>query len=170
MTSHDRLIAALKANGIAYPQETIEAARKAHMHLWVACANLQLETSGGANIFGHDPTSSIPNAWKGTRVTRWKYAYYRSRRVRHGLQGVGPCQLTSRSLQVEADRLGGCWKPECNMTVGFRFLHNLIVQHGSVRLGFQYYNGSGSQAIHYGYAAERLCQHWEQIVNRAIKG
>jgi hypothetical protein len=165
MSTHDdRLIAALRRNGVVYPESTLTAARLANMSIWVACANLQLETSGGRNVFGHDPTSSIPDAWKGSAVTRAKYTVYRGRRNAHGLQGVGPCQLTNAALQDDADKLGGCWRPEKNMTVGFKFLHSLIRQHGSVRLGFQFYNGSGPAAVHYGYAAEALVAHWRHII------
>ncbi|MGZ6587118.1 MAG: hypothetical protein ACXVHX_22745 [Solirubrobacteraceae bacterium] len=167
MTKHERIVAALHAHGVAYPETTIEKAHAAGMRVAVACTNLQLETSGGHNVFGHDPTSSVPSSWKGGKVTRWRYLYYRARRVRHGLQGVGPCQLTSRDLQIKADRLGGCWRPGPNMAVGFEFLQSLIRQYGSVRLGFQHYNGSGPAAVHYGYVAELLVDHWQHIIDAA---
>jgi hypothetical protein len=163
-THHQRLVDTLRAHGIVYPESTITAAHTANMDLWVACTNLQLETSGGRNVFGHDPTSSIPASWKGTTVTRAKYLVYKAARGRLGLQGVGPCQLTSAGLQDQADRLGGCWRPEKNMIVGFRFLHALIKQWGSVRLGFQHYNGSGPAAVLYGRRAADLVHHWRLII------
>jgi hypothetical protein len=152
----------LRANGIVYPVSTIAAAKAAGMHIWVACTNLQLESSGGHNVFGHDPTSSIPDSWKGSKVTRDKYREYKRRRAQFGLQGVGPCQLTSAGLQDQADRLGGCWRPEKNMTVGFEFLHALIKRWGSVQLGFQHYNGSGPAAVRYGQVAKELADDWHR--------
>ena len=154
----------LKAHGIVNPWWTLEAAHKANMYIWVAVTNLQLESGLGHNVFGHDPTSSIPESWKGSRVTKWKYLYYKARRNR-GLQGVGPCQLTSASLQDRADRLGGCWQPLTNMTVGFGFLHSLIKQYGSVQLGFQHYNGSGPAAERYGRMAKALCDEWKKVLS-----
>jgi hypothetical protein len=159
-----RLARTLKAHGVVYPWRTLRAARKANVYPWIACTILELESAGGHNVFGHDPTWSIPTAWKGSRVTAARYAYYRSRRGAYGLQGVGPCQLTSASLQDAADRRGGCWRVVPNMVVGFRFVHGLIAQYGSVQLGFQHYNGSGPAAEAYGRHALARVEHWKTII------
>ena len=70
------------------------------------------ETSGGANIFGHD-TTIFAGAGE---VTKSKYLAYKKQRGpkgEGGMQGVGPLQLTFFTLQDEADDRGGCWKPSC---------------------------------------------------------
>jgi hypothetical protein len=162
--TRSQLIARLDDHGIFYPVSTLDAAHAARTSIWVACANLQLETGDGANIFGHDPTSSIPLSWEGHQVTRARYLSYKALRRWRGNQGVGPCQLTSPSLQDEADRRGGCWRPQVSMTVGFEYLHGLIAQHGSVRLGFQHYNGTGPAAVAYAIKAEQLVEHWKRLL------
>lgn len=163
MTDRQR-VARMKAHGIKYPWRTLWAARAARMRLSVACANLQLESAGGRNIFGHDPTISIPESWKGAAVTKDRYLYYKRRRAAYGFQGVGPCQLTSPGLQDQADKLGGCWRVTPNLVTGFRFLHGLIRRYGSVRLGFQHYNGSGPAAVAYGKRAAALVDYWHRIL------
>ena len=105
-------------------------ARSSGLKLALACALLEKESSGGQNVFGHDPNTIFAGAGE---VTKEKYLEYRRRRIAAGnrtMQGVGPCQLTWWELQDEADREGGCWKPDVNMRVGFRRLATLINAHG----------------------------------------
>jgi hypothetical protein len=129
-------------------------------HILDACASTGLALSdalalvekegGGHNVFGHDPTSSIPDRWKGSRVTTVKYRYYKARRrLGFGMQGVGPTQLTWFAFQDEADRIGGCHRPYPNLCVGFRHLHQLIAAHGREH-GAAAYNGTGAAAEAYG--------------------
>jgi hypothetical protein len=67
MTSPATLLLArrLKRAGIVNPLWTIKAAKVAGLRLALACAVLEQESGGGRNMFGHDPTGSIPAAWKG---------------------------------------------------------------------------------------------------------
>jgi hypothetical protein len=105
--------------------------------------------SRGQNVFGHDDTASIPESWKGSRVTWAKYRYYKLRRKSKGAQGVGPCQLTWPGYQDQADAAGGCHKPGPNMLIGFRILHTNIAAHGREH-GAAAYNGTGPAASTYG--------------------
>jgi hypothetical protein len=132
------------------------------------CATVEDE-SGGENVFGGDPWDSeqyprgaaLPVAWHETPVTRWKYTYYKLRRNR-GMQpnGVGPGQLTSVSLQLEAERCGGCWRPEPNLIVAFHYLKQLFQITGSAEFGYQRYNGSGPEALAYGSRLMGLRSQW----------
>ena len=140
------LLARLRRHGIVYPVYTYTAAHRARLGLPLACAILMQETAGGRNEFGHDPTIFVGAG----AVTAAKYRAYLILRNRvHEYQGVGPCQLTSPGLQDQADKLGGCYRPLHNMTVGFKFLHDLIVQHHDLRAGVEAYNGTGPAAVRY---------------------
>lgn len=147
-TRAQKLAALVSQHGVINAAAIVEAHERTRLEFSDCLAMIMLE-SGGGNLFGHDPTSSIPNSWKGSNVTRLKYAYYKLRRARYGAQGVGPCQLTSPSLQASADALGGCWKPLYNCIVGFTDLRQLQVIHGE-EAGAAAYNGSGPAAVEYG--------------------
>ena len=115
------LIAKLRFYGIKYPRKTLRAAEATGVPLWALCAFLEQESSGGANVFGHDPTIFIG---AGT-VTEEKYKAYLAKRKASGnrlMQGVGPMQLTWWEFQDGADALGGCWKPEFNILYGAQLL------------------------------------------------
>ncbi len=129
-------------------------------HILAACHTTGLPLSYGLalveketgfrNVFGHDPTSSIPVSWRGSRVTRAKYRVYKAARKRgRGMQGVGPVQLTWFAFQDQADAVGGCHKPYPNLVVGFRLLASLINQHGK-EAGAGAFNGTGPAAEAYG--------------------
>ena len=108
----ETLVQRLRAGGILFPETTIAEARRSGLKLALACALLEKESSGGQNVFGHDPNTIFAGAGD---VTKEKYLDYRRRRIAAGnrtMQGVGPCQLTWWELQDEADREGGCWKPD----------------------------------------------------------
>lgn len=138
----------LKNAGIVNPLWTIKAAKAAGLQLALACALLEQESGGGRNVFGHDPTSSIPTAWKGGSVTLLRYQTYKARRGRYGMQGVGPCQLTWWATQDRADKAGGCHLAYPNMLIGFSSLENSIRAHG-LWAGVAAYNGSGAAAQAY---------------------
>ena len=79
------------------------------------------------------------------------------------MQGVGPCQLTWWSLQDEADKAGGCWRPEINMRIGFS-------PPGEPRQaarradGARRYNGSGDAAVAYGNDLVAKARKWDAIL------
>lgn len=152
-----------KRHGIVYPLRAYNAAKRAHLDFALACAILMRETSGGHNVFGHDPTIYVG---AGT-VTKAKYLAYKALRRKTGkAQGVGSCQLTSPGLQDEADKLGGCWNPYYNMLIGFRFLEGLIRRYkGSMWEGCYHYNGSGPAADRYANAVIASRNSWKKILS-----
>jgi hypothetical protein len=173
--TNKQLVKVLEDRGLQNAQDIIDAFNQGggaddriQWSLAAVCATVQDE-SGGRNVFGDDPAGdALPRMWFGTPVTHTKYVVYRWRR-NHGMtpNGVGPCQLTSASLQIEAEKLGGCWKPIPNMLVGFHFLKELFIEHGSARLGYQFYNGSGPDAVAYGIRLDGFRQQWQGWINAA---
>jgi hypothetical protein len=146
------------------PLWTIKAAKVAGLRLPLACAVLEQESGGGRNIFGHDPTGSIPAAWKGGQVTKLRYLAYKARRGRYGMQGVGPCQLTWWATQDLADKAGGCHLPYPNMAIGFMMLEDSIRAHGLWK-GVALYNGSGAAAQNYArHVLGTLLPKWQLII------
>jgi hypothetical protein len=127
------------------------------------CLALVEKESGFRNVFGHDATSSIPERWKGSRVTWAKYRWYKLRRKSKGAQGVGPCQLTWPPLQNDADRMGGCHKPGPNMRLGFTHLKIQIERLGREK-GAAAYNGTGPAAEAYGRDFVRKQEAWHKRV------
>lgn len=170
MTANEqKRLALLTQHGFQFPAEILTARTAAKLGLPLACAMLETETSGGYNEWGHDPTNFIGGFdrytgkhW-GETVTQAAYLAYKAQRAQHGAQGVGPCQLTSPSLQDEADQAGGCWIPAHNLAVGFHYLHDLIETHGSVLAGCVAYNGSGPAAEAYGAHLVALAEHYKTL-------
>ena len=157
-------LAHLEREGFQHGSDILRARTIAKLGLPVACAMLMLETGGGFNVFGHDVDRlGTGPGWGWGAVTSAKYAAFRKLRVESGRSnGVGPCQLTSPGLQDEADEAGGCWVPAHNLAVGFRFLHDLIVEHGLLD-GCAAYNGSGPAAQAYGRRLVALADHYKAI-------
>src|SRR4051812_22741591 len=162
----DTLIERLRAGGIVHPKVTVAEAQRAGLRLAVACAMLEKETSGGHNVFGHDPTIFVGAG----KVTKAKYLAYKQQRVASGnrrMQGVGPCQLTWYEFQDEADREGGCWRPEINIRIGFRRLAANIKLHGEAD-GARRYNGTGPAAEAYSADLLRRAGLWDQRLSGAL--
>lgn len=137
---------------------TIEAAVKAKIPRSRGLALVQTE-SGFANVYGHDPT-----IFGGAgHVTEHNYARYKRERGRTQMQGVGPCQLTWWELQDRADRMGGCWRPEVNMLVGFSHLRQLCREH-DVATGIARYNGSGAAAARYSRLVRARERQWRKVL------
>jgi len=171
-----QLLPLLKAQGFQFPAQILKARTAAKLGLPLACAMLELETGGGYNEWGHDPTNFIGGFdrftgihW-GETVTEGAYKAYAAQRDAHGLQGVGPAQLTSEGLQKQTDAAGGCWVPVHNMAVGFHFLHDLILTHGSVLAGCIAYNGRGPAADAYGAHLVALAEHYKSIGLGSVVG
>lgn len=151
----------LRRAGIVYPNWTIRAASLHKVPLDLLCAILTMETGGGHNVFGHDPTVAV--GWG--EVTEAKYkAYAVLREHTHLCQGVGPMQLTSKSLQLQADAAGGCWFPRANIAVGAHFIAQLIHEHPQGLLSaVRAYNGSGPAADAYATRALALKAHFHPV-------
>lgn len=153
----------LKRAGIVYPNWTSRAASISGVPLDFLCAILMMESSGGLNVWGHDPTIFVGAG----AVTKANYAAYAKLRDATGeLQGCGPCQLTSKSLQLSADEAGGCWQPEHNIAVGAHFLAGLIAAHGgNLQEAAAAYNGSGPAAEAYGQRVIVLQAHFKAALD-----
>ena len=137
-------VARLRDGGIVDPQTAFAEAHRAGLALPLACAVLEKASDGGRNVFGMQHS-----IFRGAgAVTEAKYRAYKRQREESGntrMQGVGPCQLTWWELQDDADREGGCWRPEINMRVGFRHLADLVKTHGEAD-GCRVYYGTGAAA------------------------
>jgi soluble lytic murein transglycosylase-like protein len=149
------------AHGAKYSLRIITEARKNKVPISLAFALVQQE-SGFRNVFGHDPTHSIPENWKGTVVTVDKYKVYKKNRPSSGMQGVGPCQLTWYEYQDHADALGGCWKPRYNIAVAMEHLGNML-QSYQRHEAIKRYNGGGVAAERYANEVESRMQSWHRI-------
>lgn len=155
----------LRQAGIVYPVWTNRAAHLHNVPLPLLCAFLMQETGGGRNVFGHDPTIFVGAG----DVTQAKYLAYRHLRdFTHECQGVGPMQLTSRSLQDAADQAGGCWIPRVNIAVGAHLIRQLLDQHpGNPTDAYAAYNGSGPAARRYAIRIAALRQHFADLLGTA---
>lgn len=127
--------------GILIPTETMIACRYIGFPFAVACALLEKETGGGRNVFGGDDS-----IWKGhhnLRVTQDAYYHFAIERDATGKsQGVGPLQLTYPPLQKQADAIGGCWVPLCNVLAGLDFLKGLRKEGLEWDMVFPIWNGN----------------------------
>jgi len=156
-----RHVTTLAEAGIVYPHRTVAAVQETGLPLMLACAFLQQESSGGHNVFGHDPTIFVGAG----DVTETNYHQYLARRgpTGHGgMQGVGPMQLTYWSIQDEADTLGGCWRPLINMLVGFRLVVANKARYGTWWNAAAHYNGGTDP----GEAARRYA---DEVLARATR-
>lgn len=135
----------LAANGIQRAAEVVELAAVAGLELAAAATMLEKESSGGRNIFGHDPVQTGGFYVKGGEVTEEAYLKYKAHRSQLGAQGVGPTQLTWPGFQDRADALGGCYQWNVNASVGFGILAGYIRAQG-VYDAFRAYNGADAYA------------------------
>ncbi len=124
-------------------------ARRADVPFHVVCAYVEHESSGGKNIFGHDPTIFVGAG----KVTKTKYRAYKRERDRTApenrrMQGVGPMQLTWWEFQDGADELGGCWNPRFNIRYACDLLARYRREEGSWFAAAKRYNGSEDYAEH----------------------
>ena len=159
------LVPKLRKLGIKMPIRMLVAAHKAAIPPSLAASVLMQETSGGANIFGHDKNTIFAGAGE---VTKSKYLAYKKQRGpkgEGGMQGVGPLQLTFFTLQDEADERGGCWKPYVNMLVGYEHLADNIRRAG-MHLGVKAYNGTGSDAEKYANTVLPRADEFKQVLGR----
>jgi hypothetical protein len=154
----------LRKLGIKMPLRMLIAAHDAAIPPSLAASVLMQETSGGANIFGHDPTIFAGAG----EVTKAKYHAYKKQRGPEGhggMQGVGPLQLTFFTLQDEADARGGCWRPYVNMLVGYEHLAANIRRSG-LHAGVKAYNGSGPDAGNYANTVLSRAEAFKKVLGR----
>lgn len=121
--------------------------------------------SSFSNVFGHDPTRSVPARLMGKAVTRTRYlAYKAKRKLGLGMQGVGPGQLTWYATQDYADARGGCWHPYVNIDVAIETLAARIRESGYVK-GIERYNGGGPAAVTYSRVVRAMAATWHKRFN-----
>ncbi len=140
--------ASLAAWGILRADEVVATAAAAGLPLAAAAALLEQESAGGHNVWGHDAVATGGAYVKGGPVDEASYRAYRAALAagRAGQQGVGPCQLTARDYQDQADALGGCWLPVPNMRVGFGLLAGYARRWG-LGPAFRAYNGGAGTVL-----------------------
>lgn len=156
----------LTQRGIQRPSEVIELAAVTGLELAAAATLLDKESSGGRNVYGHDPVDTGGFYELGGPVTKASYLQYKEHRGVLGSQGVGPTQLTLAVFQDRADLRGGCHDWRVNAIVGFEILSGLIKAKG-VRSGFRAYNGSGPAAEAYATDAMKRLQVWRESLAAA---
>lgn len=156
MSARRDLALAVKAkrHGANYSLRIVREARRAGIPISLGFALIEQE-SNFANVFGHDPT--IYSGYG--KVTKGKYLAYKRARGKTRMQGVGPAQLTWWEFQDAADKLGGCWKPACNIRFAFRHLAALIGEKGGAG-GIAAYNGSGPAAQRYAVQVRAKQRKW----------
>lgn len=157
--------------GIVEPQKTLTIAREVGLGLAIACAMLEMESSGGKNVFGRDrgerPNPVRSPAGRLLEVTKERYDQYVAFLAQgFSPNGVGPCQLTYPPLQRRADARGGAWRTEANLYVGFEYLRDLVRRNG-LRLGAAMYNGGPNAmrkpaAVAYGQELARRVVAWRE--------
>jgi hypothetical protein len=148
-----------KRHGANYSLRIVREARRAGIPVSLGFALIEQE-SGFRNVFGHDPTVFVGAG----KVTRKKYLQYKLARDanaprRRLMQGVGPAQLTWFEFQDAADRMGGCWKPACNIRYAFQHLAVLIESKGETG-GIAAFNGSGPAAQRYAVQVRARQHKW----------
>lgn len=123
---------------IQQPELVLNVANRVKLPLPIACALPQQETQGrdpktgrpiaGRNVFGHDRVDTGGFYTKGAEVTEQDYGRYRIARRAGKIkpQGVGWLQLTWWEFQDRADGLGGCWKTEFNLLVGYSIFKSYL--------------------------------------------
>lgn len=144
--------------GIVNPIIAMQEAKLAALPYALLLSVLDQETGGGHNEWGHDPTIFVGGYdakhnrhYPEQPVTEEAYKAYLVQRRSDGsggMQGVGSMQLTWYAFQDRADKLGGCWKPQCNIRVGATDLAANIRRYG-MHAGIAAYNGTGPNADRY---------------------
>lgn len=157
-----RLIELLRADAIKMPELALAESVRTDTRLACACVLLMKESSGGMNVYGHDPVR-CDGTPRGGPVTEANYLAYRATRSTCGAQGVGPVQLTWPGFQDRADAQGGCWRPEVNIRVGLDIFAGYM-RAGGMRTAYRKYNGSGAAAERYADDAMSRTPGFQQLI------
>lgn len=157
-----RLIELLRANGIKMPGLAVTESVRTDTRLACTCVLLIKESSGGMNVYGHDPVRCNGTP-QGGPVTEANYLVYKANRSICGAQGVGPVQLTWPGFQDRADTQGGCWRPEVNIRVGLD-IFSVYMRVDGMRTAYRKYNGSGAAAERYADDAMSRTPQFQQAI------
>jgi hypothetical protein len=159
--------AKIDAGGGRFGRLIVVAARRERLPIALACALVEYE-SGFRNVYGHDAVRN-PIA-RGGPVTRENYLRYRAWRDQGlGSQRVGCTQLAWTAHQERADELGGCWRVENQLRVGFSVLAGHIRRYG-VRGGLAAYNSGNPESpagLRYAAKVMERRQDWERRLREA---
>jgi hypothetical protein len=166
-----RVILRARRYGARYCRKIIRVAEDVGIPIALGFALVEQESSF-RNIFGSDPLLKM--RWQGPasymfligimgeRVTESRYAKYKTlRKAGWGMQGVGLTQLTWYEFQDAADEIGGCWKSEPQLQVGFQLVKSLMDQHGD-HTGLARYNGYGPAAELYATSVLQRKDRWQR--------
>jgi hypothetical protein len=145
------------------PDIAIAEAQRARVDLVHACVLLDLESSGGLNIFSA-PRSPGCGQPRGTAVTEQTWREYLARRDECESQGAGPMQLTWPPLADEADRQGGAWRPEVNVRVGLAEFARLLAGN-TVRDAYSRWNTGKPGETVYATKAMGLLDRWQAVID-----
>lgn len=148
------------------PELAVVEAQRTGCPLVHAVTLLDLESSGGLNVFGRPKTDC--GMLRGTEVTEDNYRRYRDHVNECGTQGVGPLQLTWLPLADRADELGGAWRPECNVRAGLDHFAGLAGEH-TVRDAYSLWRYGRVEAQvddpEYTRRAMTLVPGWQKIID-----
>jgi hypothetical protein len=169
-TDERKLIRMIKGANGAFAPAIVAEAKRERLPLALALALVDQESSF-RNIFGCDlgPRNTVP--WCHQEVTKERVGEL-IRHVKAGgvSNGVGLTQLTSIGFIQQAQAEGGAHKPEAQLRVGFRLLHDLIERHGE-RVGIGAYNGGeGNPQLDYADDVIELKAKWQGRIRRALGG
>lgn len=103
------------------PELAVAESERAGVPLVHTVTLLDLESSGGLNIWGPLPESGCGQPHR-SPVTRESYEAYLARRDECGDQGCGILQITWHGLQD----LGEIWRPEINVRIGLAEFARLL--------------------------------------------
>jgi hypothetical protein len=138
----------------------MDIAQEVGVPLEYALTLLDMESSGGLNVYGRDAVKCGP---VGGEVTAENYAAYKARRAECGTQGCGPMQLTYGPLQDRADAAGGCWVPEVNLRVGLAEFAGYLLQGGDASAFSRWNTGKPAPSAYSTEAMVRL-EMWRRVI------
>jgi hypothetical protein len=154
----------------------VDEAERADLHVDLACALVEQE-SNGRNIFGcdHGNVGDRPPYCHQAATKERVQALRTGGSYRHGMNGIGPVQLTWWEFVEKAEALGGAHIPANNCRVGFTDLVSMLDVEGFGYLeALGAYNAGRSNyqlGITNGYAGAVAAKHrvWKARINALPK-
>ena len=145
------------------PDIAIWAAAVTGCPLVHACVLLDLESSGGMNIFSAPRTPGCGQP-RGTLVTEQTWQAYLARRDECGTQGAGPMQITWAATQDMLDATGEAWRPEVNIRVGLELFAGHLQRDGDAAKAYSRYNTGRPDPSPYSRKAMTLAPGWQRVI------
>jgi hypothetical protein len=159
-TAEQRDIA--RDHGLVNVDPLADAAVFADVPFHVACALMEKE-SGGRNVYGNDEGGMLAGYRETVTQENFKPFWYMVEDKGHQSNGVGPAQITSRSLlRLMLDQGLAPWKPYDNMLFGLSLLRKYHREaDGSWADAGTRYNGSQA----YGEDLAAKIKVWKERLN-----